>query len=279
LDGHGSLVSTNGAGALTVPTEGLFATALAASSKNATSTGLALAIGVLQRHQDAYEAEVRAAYVAQKERAAQVVRGLADLEESLIGSWGSATLAGATKDALAGGHLQRVCRYATMLTALVAPEHVDDPQFACGFLLHDIGKFTVPASVLTSTGVFSDAEWELMRQHPEAGRSVLQDIPFLSDARQIVHAHHERWDGNGYPRGLSGAAIPLGARIFSLSDAFNAMTTDRPHQSASSIDYARGELRKGSGAAFWPLAVDAFLSIPVVDLAAVRDAPSGVPLW
>ena len=168
------------------------------------------------------------------------------------------------------GHLQRVSRYGMMLTALVAPDHADDPQFEYGFLLHDVGKLTVPDSVLMKPGALTEAEWELIREHPASGRSILDGIPFLAGAREIVYSHHERWDGTGYPRRLAGPAIPLGAQIFPLCDAFDAMTSDRPYRQALSIDEARSEVAKGSATQFWPDAVDAFLSIPADSLAAVR---------
>jgi HD-GYP domain-containing protein (c-di-GMP phosphodiesterase class II) len=156
-----------------------------------------------------------------------------------------------------------------LLTAVVAPEHAGDPQFTYGFLLHDIGKLTMPASMFMNLDDYSDAEWELMKQHPELGRSALEDLPFLADAGEIVHAHHERWDGKGYPRGMTGDEIPIGARILQLCDAFNAMTKDRVHHKASSIVEARGELHTGRGTQFWPVAVDGFLSLSDDELEAV----------
>ena len=170
----------------------------------------------------------------------------------------------------AGGHLQRVCRYAMMLTAVVAPEHATDRQFEYGFLLHDIGKLMVPDGEPANPGALTVGEWELIKEHPERGRSLLEGIPFLSDACQIVHAHHERWDGKGYPRGLAGQRIPVGARILALCDAFDAMTQDRPYRKAASIVDARGEIHRGGRGQFWPAAVDAFLALPVADLEDVR---------
>lgn len=174
------------------------------------------------------------------------------------------------KDTYTGGHLHRVSLYGMAITAVVAPEHAEDPQFEYGFLLHDVGKLAVPDAVLMKDGPLDDVEWAMIKGHPEAGRTNLDKIPFLAAANEIVHAHHERWDGTGYPRGLKGEEIPLGARIFPLADVFDAMTTTRPYRSALSIEAARLEVQRGRGAQFWPDAVDAFMSIPVAELDSVR---------
>jgi HD-GYP domain-containing protein (c-di-GMP phosphodiesterase class II) len=174
-------------------------------------------------------------------------------------------------DRHARGHIQRVCRYSMMLTARVAPEYVNDPQFEYGFLLHDIGEIKAPASLLANPGALTDREWEVMKQHPEAGRELLAGIPFLSGASQIVYAHHERWNGEGYPRGLVGDEIPIGARILALCDGFNAITQDSPYRKAATIADARGEIHRGGRGQFWPQAVNAFLELSVPDLEAVRD--------
>ena len=162
---------------------------------------------------------------------------LAQLEQTYratVESWPAVE----AKDECARGHLYRVSRYGMLVTALVAPEHANDPQFEYGFLLHDIGKLMVPDMVLNKPGALSDDERKTMRAHPENGRSILAGVHFLSGAREIVFAHHERWDGSGYPRGLRERQIPLGARIFALCDAFDVMTTNRPHLSATPFDNA-----------------------------------------
>ncbi len=227
-------------------------------------------VAALGRQLDAYAVDFRATYLAERDRSQQLSAALAELEETYRATVRGLAIAVEAKDEVTGGHIQRVCRYGMRLTALVAPEHAADPQFEYGFLLHDVGKLTVPDNVLTKPGALTDAEWDLMRQHPESGRSILEDIPFLAGAREIVFAHHERWDGKGYPRGLAGDEIPLGALIFPLCDAFDAMTSDRPYRKAASVDHARGEIRRGSGNQFWPQAVEAFFSIPVDELEAVR---------
>jgi cyclic di-GMP phosphodiesterase len=158
---------------------------------------------------------------------------------------------------------------------LVAPEHAEDPQFEYGFLLHDVGKLKVPDEVLNKPGALTEAEWEIMRRHPGEGRSILEGVDFLGVAREIVYSHHERWDGKGYPQGLRGMEIPLGARIFPLCDAFDAMTSDRPYRKAMRVQEALARVRAGAGTQFWDEAVDAFLSIPVADLEAISPYDKG----
>jgi len=116
--------------------------------------------------------------------------------------------------------------------------------------------------VLNKPGPLSEDEWQVMRAHPGRGRSILDGIEFLAEAQEIIYAHHERWDGKGYPRGLRETEIPLGALIFPLCDAFDAMTSERPYRPAMPYEAALAEVRAGAGTQFWSVAVDAFLSIP-----------------
>lgn len=109
-----------------------------------------------------------------------------------------------------------------------------------------------------------------MRRHPEIGRRLIANIPFLKGAVPIVYCHHERWDGTGYPQGLTGAAIPLGARIFSVVDAFDAMTFDRPYSRAISFDAAKAEIQRCAGSHFDPAVVASFLRVPDAVLAEIR---------
>jgi HD-GYP domain-containing protein (c-di-GMP phosphodiesterase class II) len=245
---------------------------------------LSHAIAALRRGIDASTAGSTDA--AELAHSRELAAALVELEETYMGSEdgfcdlsATVTAVASANDERAGRQLRRVCRYAMMLTAVAAPEHLGDPQFRYGFLLHDIGMVSVPDNVLANPAALTDPEWQLMKGHPEFGRSLLERIPSLGEALQIVHAHHERWDGKGYPRGLAGDEIPVGARILALCDSFNAMTQDRPYRNASSIADARREIYRGSGGQFWPLAVDAFLGIAVSDLEDVRGpVPPGTDL-
>jgi putative nucleotidyltransferase with HDIG domain len=139
-----------------------------------------------------------------------------------------------------------------------------------GVLLHDIGKIGIPDAILLKPGPLTPEEWTIMRQHPVIGRRLLAKIPFLSGAVPIVYHHHEKWDGTGYPEGLKGDEIPLGARIFSVVDAFDAMTFDRPYSKAIPFEDAKAEIVRCSGSHFDPGVVDAFLRVPDARLADIR---------
>jgi HD-GYP domain-containing protein (c-di-GMP phosphodiesterase class II) len=176
-----------------------------------------------------------------------------------------------TKDENTPGHLERVTRYGAAMLRTLAPDAQRNKQYEYGFLLHDIGMLAVPDSVLRKPGELSEQEWELLRGHPAVGYRMLDGIPYLAQAKEIVLAHHERWDGRGYPLGLEGFDIPLGSRVFPLADAFEAMTSDRPYRPAMPVEEALAELRRGSGRQFWPDAVEAFCAITADELNAIRN--------
>ena len=152
----------------------------------------------------------------------------------------------------------------------------DDPQMKYGFLLHDIGKLAVPDAILGKPRALTPEEWHVIRAHPATGRSILEDIPFLQGAREIVYAHHERWDGAGYPLGLRGEEIPFGARVFPLADALDAMTTDRPYRRAMPMAIARDKLAEAAGTQFWPDAVEALRAISIEQLEELRGADGDI---
>jgi hypothetical protein len=126
--------------------------------------------------------------------------------------------------------------------------------------LHDIGKLAIPQSILAKPGPLTPDEWELMRQHTLIGERILRRVPALAPVATIVRSSHERYDGSGYPDGLSGEAIPLEARIVAVCDAFAAMLADRPYRAALSSQQAQEELRRHAGTQFDPAVVDAFLT-------------------
>ena len=127
-----------------------------------------------------------------------------------------------------------------------------------GALLHDVGKMAIPDAVLLKTGPLSDQEWEIMRQHPIYAYVMLRKIPFLQKALDIPYCHHENWDGSGYPRGLLRKQIPLSARIFSVLDALDALTYDRPYRKAWLKDKALEYIESQSGKDFDPEVVETF---------------------
>jgi putative nucleotidyltransferase with HDIG domain len=158
------------------------------------------------------------------------------------------------------GHSQRVTRYALLggIELSLPAEELEVIEYAG--LLHDIGKIGVSDTILCKPGYLTDEEWVIMRQHPEIGAKILEDIPFLEKARELVLYHHERYDGKGYPEGLAGKDIPIGARLIAIADAFDTMTTDRAYRPLPGIDYAINELYRCSGTQFCPVAVEAFVS-------------------
>jgi HD-GYP domain-containing protein (c-di-GMP phosphodiesterase class II) len=146
-----------------------------------------------------------------------------------------------------------------------------------GALLHDVGKIGIHDDVLLKSGSLSEKEAKEMQRHPELGASLIGKIGFLGSAREIVLSHHEKFDGSGYPAGLSGQEIPLGARIFAVADVFDALTTDRPYRTPISYREARDFIAKESGKHFDPIVVDVFLETSFTDWADVASR-SGVTL-
>jgi HD-GYP domain-containing protein (c-di-GMP phosphodiesterase class II) len=135
-------------------------------------------------------------------------------------------------------------------------------NLARGAYLHDIGKLGIPDRILLKPGLLTVEERKLMQRHVQIGFDVVKGIDFLSEASEIVLMHHERYDGGGYPRGLRGSEILLGARIFAIADTLDAITSDRPYRRASAFESAREIIRQCSGSQFDPLVVDVFLNVP-----------------
>ncbi|MDE3094533.1 MAG: HD domain-containing protein [Chloroflexota bacterium] len=159
------------------------------------------------------------------------------------------------------GHSIRVAKYMMEIAYHmgIAPGTDEWLDMQRGALLHDVGKIGVSDTILHKPGPLTDEEWVDMRRHPKIGHDMLKDISFLSGAASLVLAHHERFDGKGYPLGLLADEIPLGARIFVLADTFDAMTSDRPYRRALSAEVSRDEIIKCSGSQFDPRCVQAFL--------------------
>jgi response regulator RpfG family c-di-GMP phosphodiesterase len=164
-----------------------------------------------------------------------------------------------TKDTGTRAHSQRVQRYAVALAQGLGADLADDSSAEYGFLLHDVGKIGIPDRVLQKPGPLSEEERRLMQTHTVLGEQMLQGVAFLQgNGLEVVRAHHERWDGEGYPDGLAGSEIPLGARIFAVADTLDAMTSDRPYRRAGSWRDASAEIRRQSNRQFDPSVVKAF---------------------
>jgi putative nucleotidyltransferase with HDIG domain len=166
------------------------------------------------------------------------------------------------KDAETEGHSRRVTAYTIALARAMklAPQEIR--TIARGAFLHDVGKMAIPDAILLKPGRLTQDEQSTMREHCARGYQMLRKIPFLRDAAEIVYTHQEHFDGRGYPRGLRGEEIPLGARIFAVADALDAITSDRPYRSGSSFGTARSEIQKHAGSQFDPQVVEVFLQMP-----------------
>jgi len=184
-----------------------------------------------------------------------------ELEESYESTLEAMITALDFRDNETHGHSRRVVEYAVMVAQAMNVGEPDLSWIRRGAILHDVGKIGVSDAILRKPGKLDAAEWEEMKRHPEMGYRMLKHIRFLQPALEIVHCHQERWDGSGYPHGLKGEAIPLGARIFAAVDTFDAMTSDRPYRAALSIEAARDEIRRFSGIQFDPKVAEAFLAI------------------
>lgn len=165
-----------------------------------------------------------------------------------------------------GLHSKRVACHTLVLALRQSTEVAFLQQIYWGALLHDIGKIGVPDAVLLKQGALTDDEWRQMRTHPDKGYEILAPVPGMAEAARIVRAHEERYDGSGYPQGLRGEAIPLGARLFAVIDTLDAITSDRPYRPAQSFDAAAAEILAAAGTQFDPRAVELF----VAEAAALR---------
>ncbi len=164
------------------------------------------------------------------------------------------------KDPCTRGHSQRVVRYALMGGEALGMSQEELEVLEYAAMLHDIGKIAIADSVLSKPGQLDDNEVQAFREHPVTGANIIGDIPFFSPVSRLVLHHHERYDGRGYPQGLAGERIPVGARLLAVADTFDSITTDRPYRAALGGQHAIAELRRCSGTQFCPAAVDAFIS-------------------
>ncbi len=200
------------------------------------------------------------AYRKAKARATDLEAALDTLQTAFLETVRSLAFVVEAKDAYTGQHLERCRVYGVeLMKALGLHDAYPDAQY--GFLLHDSGKVGVPERILGKPGPLTAAEWRVMRTHPLIGYQIVAGIPFLKNAAEIVRSHHEMFDGSGYPAGLRRQEIPVAARVFSVIDAFDAMTTDRPYRAALTVDYAVNELTRMAGTQFDPDVVAAFVPL------------------
>jgi HD-GYP domain-containing protein (c-di-GMP phosphodiesterase class II) len=179
------------------------------------------------------------------------------------------------RDATTFHHSERVAVNAVRLARFLELRQADIEMIEQAATVHDLGKIGVPDRVLLKPGPLTPEEWEIMRLHTDLGSEIVSRFELFRPGAEIVRHHHERWDGTGYPDRLAGAAIPLGARVVAVADAFDAMTSDRPYRGALSEADALGRIAAGAGTYWDPAIVEAFLAL-------LRDAEplpiAGVPL-
>ena len=199
---------------------------------------------------------------------------LADVVDELSRTYRSTLSALATaldaRDSETRGHSERVVAYSLRLGIQVGLSPEDLLGLEQGALLHDVGKIGVRDAILLKPDKLTAEEWKEMRLHTEFGRTILEQVPFLARAIPVVAQHHERWNGSGYPLGLSGEAIDIKARVFAVADAVDAVTSDRPYRRASSYEFASSELTRQAGTQFDPQVVQAFHEIPVEEWGEIR---------
>jgi HD-GYP domain-containing protein (c-di-GMP phosphodiesterase class II) len=221
--------------------------------------------GSLHDQLKVFAREVGVLYSAERVRTRELEHALESAREMYVATMKSLAHVVEAKDPTTRGHLDRTAHYGLSLARRVDPDLADRPEVAYGFFLHDIGKVGIPESILCKAGPLTELEWVVMRSHPNQGARIVEPIPFMGEAVDIVRSHHERFDGGGYPRGLSGEEIPLAARIFAIADSFDAMTSDRPYRSALTTEEAVAEIRAASGTQFDPRCVEAFEALAAED--------------
>jgi putative nucleotidyltransferase with HDIG domain len=166
------------------------------------------------------------------------------------------------KDAETEGHSKRVTAFTIAIARAMGVPREQILVIARGAFLHDFGKVAIPDAILRKPGKLDAKEMDIMKEHCYHGYQMVKKIPFLVDAAEIVYSHQERFDGTGYPRGLKGAEIPLGSRIFAVADTLDAIINDRPYRPAQTLQAARAEIEKWSGRQFDPEVVKVFLDMP-----------------
>jgi putative nucleotidyltransferase with HDIG domain len=204
------------------------------------------------------------------QRTAELDEALGSLENAYRSTLQALTAALEARDAETHGHSERVVTFSLRLGREYGLTSAEMKALEFGSLLHDIGKIGVPDAILRKPAKLTEEEWERMREHPLHGQQILRGIKFLDGAARVVAQHHEKWDGSGYPLGLKGEDIDVCARIFSVADAFDAITSDRVYRQGRSYEVALAELDEWAGRQFDPRIVEAFHRVPPEDWEELR---------
>ena len=204
------------------------------------------------------------------QRTAELDEALGSLENAYRSTLQALTAALEARDAETHGHSERVVTFSLRLGREYGLTSAEMKALEFGSLLHDIGKIGVPDAILRKPAKLTEEEWERMREHPLHGQQILRGIKFLTGAARVVAQHHEKWDGSGYPLGLKGEDIDICARIFSVADAFDAITSDRVYRQGRSYEVALAELDEWAGRQFDAKIVEAFHRVPPEDWEELR---------
>jgi len=220
----------------------------------------------LRMENRAYQTELESKVTARTEELRQaniqLLRAMGELERSYDITLEALGDALDLKDAETEGHSKRVTAFTIAMARAMNLPQEKIRVIARGAFLHDVGKMAIPDAILRKPGALTPEEVAIMREHCYRGYQMLRKIPFLAEAAEIVYSHQECFDGSGYPRGLKGEEIPLGARIFAIADTLDAITSDRPYRAAQTFAAAREEILRWSGRQFDPEVVKVFLTVP-----------------
>jgi cyclic di-GMP phosphodiesterase len=196
-----------------------------------------------------------------QDKVTELNRALVQLEETYTGTVAALTLALSAREGTNAIDAERPARLAQLFCERVAPHLAADPNVFRGFLLHDIGKLTLPEGLLRKTDPLTSEDRAMLERQPTLAADILRNVPGLGRALEVVRHHHEWWDGTGYPGRLKGEAIPLGARIFAICNTFDAMISQRPYRPRFSVQQAVAELRRGAGTHYDPSLVEPFITM------------------
>jgi putative nucleotidyltransferase with HDIG domain len=214
----------------------------------------------------------QAALVIENSRLLEETRALSrSLQEAWTGSLDALTAAMATRDEDTHGHCQRTVELSILLARRLGVPEEEIPALARGALLHDVGKIGIPDSILFKPGRHTPEEREIMKRHVKLGHDMLVHIDFFRDAMPVVLYHHENYDGTGYVAGITGAEIPVGARIFHAVDVYDALTSERPYKKAWTHEEAVAELQRNAGTHFDPAVVEALARLAEEEIQLIRN--------
>jgi response regulator RpfG family c-di-GMP phosphodiesterase len=225
----------------------------------------------LEQLVEARTEELRLANDFLQEKSTKLAEMVSELSRTYRSTLGALAMALDARDAETRGHSERVVAFSLRLGVQIGLSKEELTNLERGALLHDVGKIGVRDAILLKPAPLTAEEWLEMKLHPEFGRAILAQVPFLKPAIPVVAEHHERWDGNGYPNGLKAEEVDIKARVFAVADCIDAVTSDRPYRRAANFETAGAELRQYNGSQFDPKIVEAFFEIPMEEWRELRQ--------